>query len=99
MISRFVTPGSTIGAAVDRVDLQDPLEPGQGDHDAVRDGQRAARQAGARAAGDEGHPVLGADPDGGGDLRGVAGEQHQLGDDPVAGEPVALVGAAPDRGR
>jgi hypothetical protein len=27
-------------AAVDRVDLQDPLEPGQGDDDAVRDGQR-----------------------------------------------------------
>ena len=84
------------GAAVDRVDLQDPLEPGQRDHHAVRDGQRTTGQAGARAAGDERHPVPRADPDGGGDLRGVAGEQHELGDDPVAGQPVALVGAALD---
>ena len=99
MISRFVTPGSTHRAPVDRVDLQHPLEPRERDHHAVGHRERAPGEPGARAAGHERHLVLGADPHRGGHLGGVAGEQHQLGTHPVAGEPVALVGPALHRVR
>ena len=57
--------------------------------------QRAAGEAGAGAAGDEGHRVLGAGADDGRELRGVLGYDHERGRDPVVGQPVALVGAQP----
>ena len=79
---------------VDRVDLQDLREARQADHHAVGDRQRAAGEPGARPARDERHLVLVAHPHRRRDLLGVAGEQHQVRDDAVAGEPVALVGAA-----
>jgi len=79
---------------VDRVDLQDLVEPGHADHHAVGDRQRAAGEPGARPARDERHLPLVAHPHGRGHLLGVAGEQHQIRHDAVAREPVALVGPA-----
>ena len=43
------------GDPVERVDPQDAVHPVEGDHDALLDRHRAARQAGARPAGHEGH--------------------------------------------
>jgi hypothetical protein len=80
-------------ALVGPAHLADGAHPG-GDHqDAVGPGQRAARQPGPRAAGDEGDAVLGAGPHHPGELLGGLGEHHQRGGDPVVGETVALVGA------
>jgi hypothetical protein len=44
------------------VDLEDPVHAGDGDDDAVRDRQRAARETGARASRDERHTVARAEP-------------------------------------
>ena len=79
---------------VDRIELQDPVQARQADHHTVRDGQRAAGEAGARPACDERHLVLVAHPYRRRHLVGVTGEQYEVGDDAVAGEPVALVRAA-----
>ena len=75
------------------VDLEDAAQLLHRDHDAVGDGHRAAREAGARAARHERHPVLRAEPDRARDLLGVAGEHDERRHLPEPGEAVALVAA------
>ena len=56
-MSRFVTPGSTTTRAALEVDLEHAVQARERDDDAVGDRQRAAREPGAGAAGDERHAV------------------------------------------
>ena len=73
------------------VDLDDPVHPREGDDDAVRDGQRAAREARSRPARDEGDAVAGAEPQHRLHLGGGAGEHDAGGLRAPAGQPVAVV--------
>ena len=93
MISRLVTPGSTHDTGVLEVDLEHAVQAGERDDDAAGDRQRAAREPGAGAAGDERHAVGGAEPHHRLHLGGRAGQDDELGDRPVPGERIALVGA------
>ena len=80
-------------AAVRDVYLQDFLHPGHYYENAGLDGQRAAGEAGARAAGHERYPFLVAEPDGLLDLLGALGDDDEVRYHPVFHEAVALVGA------
>ena len=68
-------------------------QPGQHQQDAVGHGQRAAGQAGARAAGDERHAGRGAEPHRVHDVLPALGQHHDRRRDPEVGQPVALVRA------
>ena len=75
--------------------LQDRPHPG-GDHEhPVGVGQRAAGQAGARAAGHERQSLLGAGPHDGGELLGALRDDDQRRRHLVVGQAVALVGPQP----
>ena len=58
MIARFVTPGLDDDPAPVEVDLEDAVQPGERDDDAVGDRERAAREPGAGAARHERHAVV-----------------------------------------
>ena len=75
------------------VDLEDPVHPRERDDDSLRNGQRAAGQPGAGAAGDERHAFAGADADDALHLGGRAGEDDELRHRAPAREPVAVVDA------
>ena len=77
------------------VDLEDPAHPGDGDDDPVRDGERAAGEAGAGAARDERDPVARAEPEHGLHLVRRAREHDARGLRAPAGEAVAVVGREP----
>ena len=80
-------------AVVGEVDFEDAVHAREADDDAVFDGERAAAQAGAGAAGDEGDAFAMAEADDGLDLFGGGGEDDGEGHDAEIGEAVAFVGA------
>ena len=75
------------------VDLEDPGHSRQRDDDAVRDGKRAAGEAGAGSAGDERDAVASADPDDRLHLGRRAGEHDESRHGTPARKPVAVVHA------
>ena len=77
------------------VDLENPAHPGDRDDDPVRHGERTAGEAGARAAGDERHPVACAEPEDGLHVVRRAREHDAGGLGTPAGEAVAVVGREP----
>jgi hypothetical protein len=79
-------------APVLEVDLEHALHAAQDDHDPLRDGQGAAAQAAAGAAGDERRAVLEARLHRGGRLVGTAGQHDRAGGDRVLQQPVGFVG-------
>lgn len=66
------------GDAVARVDLDDSVHLREGDDDAALDGDCAASEAGAGAAGDDGDAVGVGEDDSGGDLIGGGGEDDSV---------------------
>ena len=75
------------------VDLEDPVHARERDDDASGDRRRAAREPGARAARDERHALAVAGAEHGLHVLGRAGEDDELGNRAVPGQPVALVDA------
>ena len=94
VIARLVTPGSTTARRSTGSTSRTRLSRARLITTPSATGSAPPERPGARPARDERHLVLVAHPHGRGHLLGVAGEQHQLRHDAVAGEPVALVGAA-----
>src|SRR5690606_500228 len=62
---------------VGRVDRDDPVHRGRGDHQRAVDRVGRPGQAGPGTLGHDRHPVGGRDPDRGGDVRGRAGPHHR----------------------
>ena len=79
-------------ARVGEIDIEDAVEPTQADHDPARDWQRAAAQAGARAARHERNPLAVADAYDALDFGGRGGQHDGGGQYPKVGQAVALVG-------
>ena len=73
------------GEAVDRVDFDDPVHARGDEEDATLDGDRAAAEAGPRAAGDEGDAVVVGQADDARHLVGGRGKDDGLGKLPVDG--------------
>ena len=71
--------GVDVDAPEQRVELPDPVEALEADHDAAGDRDRAAGEPGPAAACRQRHVVLVAPAHQGGDLLGARGEHHRVG--------------------
>jgi hypothetical protein len=94
-IARLRTPGWHDGRARQRIDRQDALNFGQRQHDAVRGRQRAAGQARARAARDDGHARGMAQAQDRDDLPFVSGSATAAGSSRYSVRPSHSYGACP----
>ena len=82
-------------ALAPEVDLDDPVHPGDRDDDPVGDRKRSTGEPGAGAAGDEGNPIAGTQPQHGPNLVGRARQHHARRLRAPAREPVAVVRREP----
>jgi hypothetical protein len=79
-------------AGVGEIDFEDAIHAGEADDDAIFDGERAAAEAGAGAAGYEGDVFAMAEAEEGLDFGGGIGEEYGARHGAEIGEGVAFVG-------